>query len=111
MRMWMLPPEWLCDRHLLGEHVELHMLAGCLRQQKSVQGYIDKGLVEIHNIHSRHEDIAKEILARGFMHQSPLPKFESFEAGLVDTQKSLADLHKRCPSCFKKRSAEKAKKG
>jgi hypothetical protein len=30
MRMWMVPPKVMCRKHLLGEHVEIHMLAGSL---------------------------------------------------------------------------------
>ncbi|MEZ0346180.1 MAG: pyrimidine dimer DNA glycosylase/endonuclease V, partial [Infirmifilum sp.] len=29
----MVPPSIMCDRHLLGEHVELHMLVGALRRK------------------------------------------------------------------------------
>jgi len=28
MRMWMLNPKALCRKHLMGEHVEIHMLVG-----------------------------------------------------------------------------------
>jgi len=28
--MWMTPPAGMCRKHLLGEHVELHMLLGQL---------------------------------------------------------------------------------
>ena len=38
MRMWMLPPECMCRKHLLGEHVELHMLLGSMRRGKSIEG-------------------------------------------------------------------------
>lgn len=38
MRMWMLPPETMCRKHLLGEHVELHMLLGSLRRGKTLTG-------------------------------------------------------------------------
>ena len=24
MRMWMISPEWLCRKHLIGEHGEIH---------------------------------------------------------------------------------------
>ena len=41
MRMWMVNPEILCRKHLLGEHVELHMLVGWIIKGKSIQGYLD----------------------------------------------------------------------
>ena len=46
MRMWMLPPETMCRKHLLGEHVELHMLLGSLRRGKNIDGFLAGKLVE-----------------------------------------------------------------
>lgn len=43
MRQWLVDPRCLCDKHLLGEHVEHHMFIGTLRKNKSIQGYLDKG--------------------------------------------------------------------
>lgn len=37
MRMWMLPTAGMCRKHLLGEHVELHMLLGSLRRGKNIE--------------------------------------------------------------------------
>ena len=39
MRMWMLPPAGMCRKHLLGEHVELHMLLGSLRRGKIFRAF------------------------------------------------------------------------
>ena len=36
MRMWLVPPSHMCRKHLLGEHVELHMLLGTLKKGKSI---------------------------------------------------------------------------
>ena len=54
MRMWMIDPTMLCMKHLLGEHVELHMFVGTINKNKKLDGYRKNGLVEIHNIQSRH---------------------------------------------------------
>jgi hypothetical protein len=43
MRMWMVWPELMCRKHLLGEHVEIHMLLGALNKGHRVQGFINKG--------------------------------------------------------------------
>jgi hypothetical protein len=32
--MWMVDPRLVCSKHLLGEHVELHMFVGCLLKRK-----------------------------------------------------------------------------
>ncbi|MEZ0393798.1 MAG: pyrimidine dimer DNA glycosylase/endonuclease V [Desulfurococcaceae archaeon] len=105
--MWMVPPSIMCDRHLLGEHVELHMLVGALRRRARIDGYVRKGLLEVASIESRHEEIVQEMLRRGFKHSSPL-KMEDVDLSYlpeevlnarVDRERSLRDLLSRCPRC------------
>ena len=99
MRMWMLPPEIMCRKHLLGEHVEMHMLVGTLQKGISVQGYIDNQLVELEHIRERHEQLVKEMLHRGYNHKSPLPDYPEVSGGVVDRVENLRDLAERCPDC------------
>jgi len=87
----------MCRRHLLGEHVELHMLVGCILKGKCIDGYFS--LVEVHNIRRRHTEISREMKRRGYNHKSSLPDFRSFKFGEVDTVDSLYDLHGRCQEC------------
>jgi len=61
MRMWMVNPKIMCRQHLLGEHVEIHMFVGTLSRGKSVKGYLEKGLLEVHNLYWRHEELVEEI--------------------------------------------------
>lgn len=61
MRMWMVNPRIMCRQHLLGEHVEIHMFIGTLNRKKSVKGYLEKGLLEIHNLYARHEILVEEM--------------------------------------------------
>lgn len=103
MRMWMVPPQHMCRQHLLGEHVEIHMLVGSLSRNKSIQGFIDKGLIEPMAIVARHDEIVQEMSRRGYNHRSPLPRFitiprKYFEAR-VDVDQSWADLIHRCDEC------------
>jgi len=74
MRMWNLDVKKMCRKHLLGEHVECHMFVGYINKKKNLQGYLDKGLLEIHNLKSRHEKIVKEMKRRNFQHNSKHPK-------------------------------------
>ena len=101
MRMWMVNPEILCRKHLLGEHVELHMLVGCIIKGKSIQGYLDTGLVETGSIYRRHNELTKEIKRRGYNHKSPLEITEKVypARGKVNVTKSLEDLSQRCKEC------------
>lgn len=101
MRMWKINVKKLCNQHLLGEHVEMHMFAGTLRKGGSIKGYVETGLVEVHNIKGRHDEIAKEMKKRGMNHQSPLKIPKLKPAGKVDKQRSKKDLIKRCKNCRK----------
>ena len=95
----MLPPSIMCRKHLLGEHVEMHMLVGTLLKGISVQGYIDNRLVELERIRTRHEELVEEMVARGYNHKSPLPDFPKVSGGVVDREENLRDLANRCPEC------------
>tara|TARA_B100000686_G_C16422280_1_gene777795 strand:- start:85 stop:408 length:324 start_codon:yes stop_codon:yes gene_type:complete len=97
--MWMIDPIMLCNKHLLGEHVELHMFVGTINKNKKLDGYKKNGLVEVHNIKSRHQELAAEMSSRGMNHNSPLPDFKEFIFGRVDVNNSYNELIKRCSSC------------
>jgi hypothetical protein len=102
--MWMVDPTLMCRRHLLGEHVELHMLVGHLNKGRHLGRYIDNDLVEPRSIQSRHDELVEEMTRRGYNHESPLPMcsihMTAFEwLHRIDRDKSLRDLAARCPDC------------
>lgn len=99
----MVLPEVMCDKHLLGEHLESHMLHGCLKKGKNLKGYIEGGLVELHNLDTRHKALVKEMEARGFKHRSPLElRARLPKMGEVDSRESLKELVSRCHECARK---------
>ena len=97
--MWNIDPNLMCNKHLLGEHVEMHMFASCLRRGKSIQGYIDKGLVEVENIYVRHELLVREMVSRNFNHKSPMKLIFGPAAGFINREKSMNELARRCVKC------------
>ena len=99
MRMWMVDPSLMCRRHLLGEHVEIHMLVGTLLRNKSIAGFVENNLIEVHSIRARHSELVREMDRRGMTHRSPLPKFRSRKLGKVDPRTNLAELARRCKDC------------
>lgn len=99
--MWKVNPRMMCRQHLLGEHLELHMFANNIKLGKRIQGYIDNGLVEVHNIVKRHERLVKEMKRRGFKHKSPISRPKLWKEGSVDVKRSVNDLKKRCKECRK----------
>jgi hypothetical protein len=101
MRMWKVSPKKLCVKHLLGEHVEMHMFRSNVVKKRNLSGYIKKGLVEIHNIKKRHDELAREMVLRGMKHNSPMKKFKGKVLGKVDIAKNEKELIKRCKECRK----------
>ena len=104
VRMWNVHPEMMCRRHLLGEHCEMHMFAGCIQKRKSINGYVEKGLVETGNIGKRHDSLAREMERRGYRHASPLRPPKCGIGGRVDSGKSARELRKRCRECRSRQS-------
>jgi len=113
MRMWMVPPGRLCRRHLLGEHVELHMLAGAIGQGRSLAGYLANGLIEPAAIAARHAALVREMRARGYCHASDdlsgLARLarhpDAVRRARVDPRAAWRDLAARCPAC-RRRAAD-----
>ena len=95
----MVDPTLMCTKHLLGEHVELHMFVGCLVRKKTLSGFFNKGLLEVHSIRARHHALAREMLRRGMQHKSPLQPFRSFKMGKINRRQSKLELASRCVKC------------
>lgn len=103
MRMWMVDPEIMCRKHLLGEHLETHMFVGSLNKGKKLNGFVDAGIFEPRKLRERHDALAKEIKRRKWKHKSPLPLIEFVPLELrdatVNVDWSLTQLLCRCPEC------------
>ena len=97
----MVDPRLMCRKHLLGEHVEIHMLVGSLRRGTSLQGFFENQLIEIHSIGPRHEQLVREMARRGYKHASPLLRLPRKRAGRVDRKANLVELARRCADCRK----------
>lgn len=95
----MVNPKLLCNQHLLGEHVELHMLAGTLKRGKSIKGFLEKGLVDPASITSRHEELVKEMESRGMNHKSPLSVNQNLPHNPINVSENIEELKKRCQKC------------
>jgi len=80
MRIWDIDPGLLCRNHLLGEHNELHAIWNVITQGK--KGYANhpetkRWMGRLKALFAVHEAIVKEMLARGYNHQSPLDKTQA----------------------------------
>lgn len=100
MRMWMVDPKKMCRKHLLGEHVEIHMMVGTLLKGRSIEGFLERGLLEPQSARKRHDALAAEMQARGYAHRSPLPQFPRYRCLVrVELERSKTELAARCPDC------------
>jgi hypothetical protein len=75
------------------------MFVGTIDMGNSLKGYVDKGLVEVHNIRSRHAQLVEEMIRSGYNHNSPLQDFDPWEEGRVDVEANHRDLIERCEEC------------
>jgi hypothetical protein len=98
----------MCRQHLLGEHVELHMIVGSALRGRSLAGFVAGGLIETGSLRERHEDLSAEMGRRGYSHRSPLPAVSLEPAGSVPRVAARAELARRCPACRLLQSGGKA---
>lgn len=104
----MVDPRILCNKHLLGEHCELHMFLGSMKKGISMEGYIKNNLLELSSLEKRHDELVKEMKRRGMNHKSSLCendvkdvqlKYNDIISYNIDRINSLEELLKRCNQC------------
>lgn len=100
MRMWNVNPQYMCNKHLLGEHLEMHMFAGSIKKGTKLDGFVAKGLVDTDNIKPRHDALAAEMMERGMRHSTPMAQAPVIKRQVsVDHKASLTELLRRCVHC------------
>lgn len=99
MRMWMVSPKILCRKHLLGEHGEIHKHRHNFVKKHKMDGRI--GQIEPKSMKERHDELAKEMLLRGYKHHSPYeqPDISHLPEMIVNREEALIDLINRCIDC------------
>lgn len=102
----MLPAKHLCKKHLLGEHGEIHKHRHNFVKHHNIHGRVFP-IVQIEplSMQVRHDELASEMLRRGYNHQSPYeqPDLSYLSDGdrnaRVDLSISASDLMNRCVEC------------
>jgi hypothetical protein len=105
--MWMVNPKFLCTKHLLGCHVEMHMFLGHLSRKRQITKYITHNCLEPLSLKSYHDSVASEMFHRGMNHKTPLTYdlniFNHLPQDVVqytvDAYCSIIDLLTRCGKC------------
>ena len=108
MRIWDINPKYLCRKHLLTEHRELHGLWNILTKHKGKGGYSRhpetlRWVGKRQALFERHENLIKEFIKRGYNHFSPLNR--KFATGL-NKQKVFINTIKEQKQILKKKSCD-----
>jgi Skp family chaperone for outer membrane proteins len=77
MRIWDIAPSFLCRKHLLAEHGELHALWSIiLNNRKGFSKHPEtlRWRGKLKALYNRHEELVKEMEKRGYQHSSALDK-------------------------------------
>ena len=112
MRMWMVFPQFMCQKHLCGEHLECHMFLGSLKKGSGVKGFLKNNLFEPESLKERHDILANEMTRRNYNHKTPM-NMDEFKycvntlnemdrAVKINVRKSFFDLISRCEECKKR---------
>lgn len=108
MRMWMINPELLCNKHLIGEHGEIHKHRHNFIKKHNISGRIYPVVqIEPSSMKVRHDELAKEMLKRNMNHKSDYEQpdisylSDDLRLAKVDTNISKLDLIQRCEECSK----------
>jgi hypothetical protein len=79
MRIWDIHPRYLCHKHLLAEHRELHGLWNILTKHKGRGGYSHhpetlRWVGKQKALYLRHQELVNEFVRRRYLHHTPLDK-------------------------------------
>jgi hypothetical protein len=108
--MWLCDPEIMCQKHLCGEHLEMHMFLGAIKKGKKIDGYLNNNLLEPLELVTRHNELADEMINRGYKHRSAATEDDQLAVvsleetkrhTTIDRELAFRDLMKRCPECRK----------
>lgn len=109
MRIWDVAPHLLCQKHLTGEHRELHGLWNVITHgSQGKRGYAyhpetRRWRGKLAALYARHQALAAEMIRRGYAHASPLDPLLATGATVQDQFVDPPDVQlrllreKRCP--------------
>jgi len=97
MRVWDVPVEDLCAKHLLGEHRELHAIWTILTDGR--RGYLNhpetkRWVGRLKALYRRHDQEVAEMQRRGYVHKSPLDKKKGSGRSVQDSFVNSIDEQK-----------------
>lgn len=97
--MWMINPELMCQKHIVGEHGEIHKHRHNFVKKHSIKGRI--GQIEPKSMKERHDELALFLKNHNSPYTKPDISYLSEDElnSKVDPFQSITELKKRCPKC------------
>lgn len=102
----MIDPKLLCNKHLLGEHGEIHKHKHNFEKKHKIDGRLNPIVqIEPNSMKVRHDELCKEMEFRKMNHNSPydMPDLnylsDEHRYAKVDLNISIVDLCNRCDEC------------
>ena len=102
MRMWLCDPKIMCQKHLCGMHVEMHMFVGTMKRKKKIDGFLKNNCLEPLMLKKLHDNVVNEMKCRGYNQESLLYLDECRLNHKINCDDSLNELIKRCEICNEK---------
>lgn len=108
MRMWMINPKLMCDKHLLGEHGELHKHRHNFIKKHDMSGRVLGSVIQIEvlSMKTRHDELHVEMERRfnkKYTSEFEMPDVSYLPADVLNKkcniEYNLADLANRCEAC------------
>ncbi|MEI6510434.1 MAG: pyrimidine dimer DNA glycosylase/endonuclease V [Candidatus Uhrbacteria bacterium] len=108
MRIWDVHPKYLCRKHLLGEHRELHGLWNILTKHEGKGGYSRhpetlRWVGKQKALYLRHGALVREFSHRGYRHKTPLD--ETLASG-ADSQREFINSVKEQREILRQKPCE-----
>ena len=110
MRIWDIHPRYLCQKHLLAEHRELHGLWNILTKNKNAGGYSChpetlRWVGKQKALYLRHKALVREFDNRGYQHHTSLDKklavgFNNQQAFINTIKEQKLILKQKSCKCF-----------
>lgn len=106
MRVWDVPVEMLCDKHLLGQHLEIHTMHSVIVNNK--RGYANhpetvRWRNNTEELRLVHDQTVQEMLRRGMKHKSPIDGPRALKRssyGLVDPiNRQIHEIYRKGCQC------------
>lgn len=99
--MWGIHPDYMCKKHIIGEHGEIHKHRHNFVKGHSILGRMYPVVqIDPKNMERRHDQLARYLNHKSPYKQPDLSHYSedllSFE---IDIEQSRKDLMDRCPKC------------